>query len=110
MNKKLLKNIVIYGVIFIVTTLVINLHKHETSFIEIPWTLLIIFIILVLQQISWIKPKTMAGIFFVCLLIFFHLSGGYVNWTSWIIYFILDVILTVLFYFSETHRWWDSHK
>lgn len=110
MNKKTLKIIAIYSVIFIITTLVINLHRQESSFIEIPWTLLIIFIILILQQIPWIKPKAMAGIIFICLLIFFRLNVGHATWGTWIIYFILDIILTTLFYFGETHRWWNSHK
>jgi hypothetical protein len=44
MNKKTLKIIAIYSVIFIITTLVINLHRQESSFIEIPWTLLIILL------------------------------------------------------------------
>lgn len=94
MNKKTLKIIAIYSVIFIITTLVINLHKRESSFIEIPW----------------IKPKAMAGIIFICLLIFFRLNVGHATWGTWIIYFILDIILTTLFYFGETHRWWNSHK
>lgn len=110
MNKNALRNISFYGLLFVITTIVINLIKQQAPFFEIPWTLLIIFIILSLREFPLIKPKMMAGIVFVSLLMFFRLSGGYVNWTSWVIYLILDVMLTALFYFCETHGWWQRHE
>lgn len=110
MNEKLFKNIIFDVILFLAATVIINLFKHQTPFAEIPWALLVIFIILILQQIPGINYKLMAGIFFVGILIFLRLNGGYVNWTSWVIYLVLDSLLTALFYFCGTHGWWQRHE
>lgn len=98
MIPKRRKQLIIAFISFIIVATIISIIfglTHHASFTEsFPFGLVGIFVLAYLSSLVSIKPIYMDIFYFILYMITSRIWGGYVNWTSWVIFAVTSGVMT----------------
>lgn len=108
-QKQLLKRTLIVIIAVILGTLGLNYLTHQSLFNSFPWGFIIIVILFWMMRIPRINKEILAVSYFIGYMIYFYFFGGYTDWTSWIIFTVLALFITLMIYLPNA-EWYRRYR
>ncbi|WP_334352262.1 hypothetical protein [Companilactobacillus sp. HBUAS56257] len=99
MKNKVIRNFLIFVVLWLAIVLIRNLITGQNIFNNFPWEVLIIFPLALIRTMTNLGKKPTWIIYLVVYFIFMLLTSGYYNWTSLIIFAGMSVFMSFITYF-----------